>query len=75
VGHTYHLRFIPVTIAVASETPTFHQNGLAMTNTVDETSGKPITIWSQSIAGISADNSLVAFYDIHRKMSRMQYSS
>jgi hypothetical protein len=36
-----------------------------MRNTVDVTGGKPIAILLQSIAGVSAINSLVAFYDIH----------
>jgi hypothetical protein len=34
-------------------------------NTADVTGGKPIAILLQSIAGVSAINLLVAFYDIH----------
>jgi hypothetical protein len=36
-----------------------------MRNTADMTGGKPITVLLQSISGVSAINSLVAFYDIH----------
>jgi hypothetical protein len=36
-----------------------------MKNTADVTGGKPIAVGSQSISGVSAGNSLVAFYDIH----------
>jgi hypothetical protein len=36
-----------------------------MMNTADVTGGKPIAILLQSISGVSAINSLVAFYDIH----------
>jgi hypothetical protein len=36
-----------------------------MRNTADVTSGKPIAVLLQSISGVSAVNSLVAFYDIH----------
>jgi hypothetical protein len=49
----------------SSETPTFYQNYLAMKNTADVTGGKSISVWSQSISGVSAINFLVAFYDIH----------
>jgi hypothetical protein len=36
-----------------------------MRNTADLTGGKPITVWSQSISGVSANNPLVSFSDIH----------
>jgi hypothetical protein len=36
-----------------------------MRNTVDVTGGKPIAILLQSISGVSANNPLVVFYDIH----------
>jgi hypothetical protein len=36
-----------------------------MKNTADVTGGKPITVFLQSILGVSAINPLVAFYDIH----------
>jgi hypothetical protein len=36
-----------------------------MRNTADVTGGKPIAVLLQSIAGVSAINPLVAFYDIH----------
>jgi hypothetical protein len=36
-----------------------------MRNTADATGGKPIAVVLQSISGVSAINSLVAFYDIH----------
>jgi hypothetical protein len=45
--------------------PKFYQNYLAMSNTADVTSGKPIAVCSQSISGVNAINPLVAFYDIH----------
>jgi hypothetical protein len=43
-----------------SESPTFYQNYLAMSNTADVTGGKPIDVWSQSISGVNAINPLVA---------------
>jgi hypothetical protein len=36
-----------------------------MRNTADVTGGKPIAVLLQSISGVRAINSLVAFYDIH----------
>jgi hypothetical protein len=36
-----------------------------MRNTADVTGGKPISVLLQSISGVSAINTLVAFYDIH----------
>jgi hypothetical protein len=36
-----------------------------MRNTADVTGGKPIAVLLQSISGVSANNPLVAFYDIH----------
>jgi hypothetical protein len=44
---------------------TFYQNYLAMRilNFVNVTDGKPIAVRSQSISGMSAVNSLVAFYE------------
>jgi hypothetical protein len=36
-----------------------------MRNTADVTGGKPIAVLLQSISGVSAVISLVAFYDIH----------
>jgi hypothetical protein len=53
--------------AYSSETPTFYQIYLAMSNTGDVTGGEPIAVCSQSISGVSADNPLVAFYDIHER--------
>jgi hypothetical protein len=47
------------------DTPTFYQNYLAMSSTVDVTGGKPVAVWSQSISGVNAINPLVAFYDIY----------
>jgi hypothetical protein len=41
-----------------------------MRNTPDLTGGKLIAIWSQFISGVSADNPLIAFYDIHNKKER-----
>jgi hypothetical protein len=57
----------------SSETATFFQNYLAMINTVDVTGGKPIAVYSQSISGVNAINSLFAFYDIHRKKSKVLF--
>jgi hypothetical protein len=34
-----------------------------MINTAEVTGGKPIAVWSQSTSGVSAINTLVAFYD------------
>jgi hypothetical protein len=48
-GYQRHLRY-------SSETPTFYQNYLAVSNAIDRTGGKPIAIWSQSISGVSAIN-------------------
>jgi hypothetical protein len=36
-----------------------------MSDTADMTGGKPIAVLLQSIFGVSAINTLVAFYDIH----------
>jgi hypothetical protein len=36
-----------------------------MGNTADVVGGQLIAVWSQFITGVSAINSLVAFYDIH----------
>jgi hypothetical protein len=36
-----------------------------MRNTADVTGGKPIAVVLQSISDVSANNPLVAFYDIH----------
>jgi hypothetical protein len=46
----------------------FYQNHLAMRNTVDVTGGP-----SQSISGVSAVNSLIAFYDIHGRKREVQF--
>jgi hypothetical protein len=66
--HAYHSRFIPEGVAEATqiffETPTFYRNYLAIRNTADVAGGEPIAVWSQSISGVSAINTLVAFYDI-----------
>jgi hypothetical protein len=62
-GWQKHLRYF-------SDTPTFYQNYLAMSNTADVTGGKSIAVWSQPISGVNAINPLVAFYDIHRKKER-----
>jgi hypothetical protein len=43
----------------------FYHNYLATRNTVDVTGNKPIAVSSHSISGVSANNSLVAFYHIH----------
>jgi hypothetical protein len=64
-----HLRY-------SSETPTFYQYYLAMSNTADVTNGKPIAVWSQSILAVNTINLLVAFYDIHgRKTSAILLTS
>jgi hypothetical protein len=36
-----------------------------MRNTADVTGGKPIAVFLQSISGVSAIDTLVAFYDTH----------
>jgi hypothetical protein len=36
-----------------------------MNNTADVTGSKPIAVLLQSLSGVSANNPLVAFYDIH----------
>jgi hypothetical protein len=41
------------------------QNYLATRNTADMTGGKPNDVLSQTITGVSAINSLIAFYEIH----------
>jgi hypothetical protein len=43
----------------------FYQYLLAMRNTADATSGKPIAALFQFISGESTINPIVAFYDIH----------
>jgi hypothetical protein len=52
---------------------TFFHNYLAMRNTAAVTGGKPIAICSYSISGVSAINSLVAFYDIHVRKSKVLF--
>jgi hypothetical protein len=63
--------FIPEGVAKASQIflrdAKFYQNYSAMRNTAKVTGGKPIAVWSQSIAGVNAIDPLVAFYDIHGK--------
>jgi hypothetical protein len=61
-----HLRY-------SSETPTFYQNYLAMSNTVDVTGGKPIAVKLQSNSGVNASNPLVAFYDIHGRKTEVLF--
>jgi hypothetical protein len=65
----YHSRFISKRVSERSQIflrdTLFYQNNLARRNTADVTGGKPIIVISQSISGVSADNLLVAFYDIH----------
>jgi hypothetical protein len=51
----------------------FYQNYLAISNSADVTAGKPIAVWSQSILGVCTINPLVAFYDIHGRMSEMLF--
>jgi hypothetical protein len=66
------LGYVPNTLYIwdvcwRTKTPIFYQNDLAMRNTADVTGGKPIAVWTQTTSGASAINSLVAFYDIHRR--------
>jgi hypothetical protein len=61
-----HLRY-------SSETPTFYQNYLAMSNSADVTGGKPIAVLSQSISGVNAINPLVAFYAIHGRKTEVLF--
>jgi hypothetical protein len=66
-------------IRYSSETPTFYQNylamsectKLAMSNTADVT-GKPIAVWSQSISGVNI-NPLVAFYYIRGRKREVPF--
>jgi hypothetical protein len=61
--YIYHARVIPegvAGVAYYSETATFYQNYLALTNTADVTGGKPIAVRSQPISDLSAVNPLVA---------------
>jgi hypothetical protein len=44
-----------------------------MRNTIDVPGGKPIAVWSYSISGVSAINSLVAFYDIHGRKEELLF--
>jgi hypothetical protein len=46
---------------------------LAMNNTADVTSAKSIAVFLQSISGVSAINSLVAFYDIHGRKKEVLF--
>jgi hypothetical protein len=66
MGQKRYLRY-------SSKTPTFYQNDLAIRNTAGMTCGKPIIVWSQSISGGSAINSLVAFYDIHGRKGEVLF--
>jgi hypothetical protein len=62
--HTYHSCCIPEGVAEAFQIFLRVQNYLARRNTTDEIGGKPITVGSSSISGVSAINPLVVFYDI-----------
>jgi hypothetical protein len=69
--HTYRSRFIPEGIAEASQifiqdaiAISFYHNYLAMSNITYMTGSKPIAR-SQSTSGVSANNTVVTFYDIH----------
>jgi hypothetical protein len=75
--HTYHSRFIPEYQRQlrSTKTPTFYQNDLAMINTADVTDGKPIAARSQSISGVNAVNSLVAFTTSMEERDVLLYSS
>jgi hypothetical protein len=42
-----------------------------VTNTADVTNGKPIAVGAQFISGVSAGNTLVAFYDIHGRKAEV----
>jgi hypothetical protein len=42
-------------------------------NTADVTGGKPIAVLLQSISGVSAIYSVVAFYDIHGAKSEVLF--
>jgi hypothetical protein len=44
-----------------------------MTINADVTGGKPITIWSQLILGVSVVNPLVAFYDLHERKGEVRF--
>jgi hypothetical protein len=44
-----------------------------MRNTAGVTGGKPIAVFLQSISGVSAINSLVAFYGIHGGKSEVLF--
>jgi hypothetical protein len=65
---TNHLRFIPEGVAEVSQIflrdPTFYQKEIAVRTTA-VTGDKPIAVLLQCISGVTAINSLVAFYDIH----------
>jgi hypothetical protein len=63
--HTYHSRFIPEGVAEVSQI--FQRDTYVLPKLVsyEEEYGKPIAVLLQSIAGVSAINPLVAFYDIH----------
>jgi hypothetical protein len=53
-------------VRYSSETPSFYQNFLAMSNTADVTGGKPIAVWSQSISGVNAFYPIVFFISLLR---------
>jgi hypothetical protein len=55
----YHSRFISEGVAETSRVPRIYQNCLAMRDTADVTSSKPIAICLQFISGVSAFNPLV----------------
>jgi hypothetical protein len=44
---------------------------MMMSTTADVTGGKPIAVLSQSISGVNAINSLVAFYDVHGRKRKV----
>jgi hypothetical protein len=73
-----HSRFIPKRVAEASQIflgdahvlPKY----LAMSNTAQVTSGKPIAVWSQSILGVNAINTLGATFTISMEERERCYS-
>jgi hypothetical protein len=69
--HRYHSRFIPKSVAEASQIFLRDAHVLAKPfryrNNADVTDCKPIAVSSRSISGVNAINALVTYYDIHGK--------
>jgi hypothetical protein len=69
----YHSRYPQRGSRHISDNTSRYQNDLVVKNAADATCGKSIAVWLQSISGVSAVNSLVAFYNIHERKGEVLF--